>query len=375
MLTDISTVTVHRRDDEGEEDLIYLRSFRALKVALNDWRSFSSDTLGFNVVTPQHKTRTFKQYPFELDPPAHTAFRAAIDPFFKRPLTPAYAADIARHVGTAIDGLLAADSLDVTPDFAFPLQSRALATLLAMPDEEAEVWLSWDTNVFGAIRPGDPPVQDKADALVAYVADKTDNAARYPGSLFDDLTRVTIEGRPLTRDERLGVAHISFAGGRDTVIDLLAGIVALYAHDPGAMEAIRHDPGLAHSATEELLRFISPLRLLARTCPHGGEAGGQSVAPGQRLGMCYGRANRDPAAFDEPDAFRIDRKPNPHLAFGSGPHSCLGNAHARLVARTLLTELARRATRIEILDSVPRAEESPSDVQGLRFDRLIVRAR
>jgi cytochrome P450 len=374
-MSDISTIAVHRRDDEGEEDLVYLRSFRALKVALNDWRSFSSDTLGFNVVTPQHRTRTFKQYPFELDPPAHTALRAAIDPFFKRPLTPAYAAEIARHVGAAIDGLLAADSVDVTPDFAFPLQSRTLTTLLAMPEDEAEVWLSWGTNVFGAARPGDPPVQDKADALVAYVTDKTDNAALYPGSLFDELARITVDGRPLTRDERLGVAHISFSGGRDTVIDLLAGIVALYAQDPAAMEAIRRDPTLVPSATEELLRYISPLRLLARTCPHGGEAGGRPIAPGQRLGMCYGRANRDPAVFDQPDQIRLDRKPNPHLAFGSGPHSCLGNAHARLVARTLLTELARRAERVEVVEAVPHPEPGPHDVQGLRFDRLIVRAR
>jgi cytochrome P450 len=264
--------------------------------------------------------------------------------------------------------------VNVTPDFAFPLQSRTLTTLLAMPEEEAEVWLSWGTNVFGAARPGDPPVQDRADALVAYVTDKTDNAARYPGSLFDELARVTIEGRALTRDERLGVAHISFSGGRDTVIDLLAGIVALYAHDPAAMASIRRDPALAPSATEELLRFISPLRLLARTCPHGGEAGGQPVAAGQRLGMCYGRANRDPSVFAEPDVIHLDRKPNPHLAFGSGPHACLGNAHARLVARTLLSELARRVSAFEILEAVPHPEPAPQDVHGLRFDRLVVRA-
>lgn len=374
-MTDISTVTIHREDAEGAEDLVYLRSFRALKVALNDWRSFSSDTLGFNVVTPQHRTRTFRQYPFELDPPAHTAFRAAIDPFFKRPLTPDYAATIARQVGAAIDGLLAADSVDIWPGFAFPLQSRTLATLLAMPEDEAEVWLSWGINVFGATRPGDAPVQDRADALVAYVTDQTDHADRHPGSLFDELSRLTVDGRPLTRDERLGVAHISFSGGRDTLIDLLAGVVALFAHDPGAMAAIRRDPALAAPATEELLRYISPLRLLARTCPAGAQAGGQDIAPGQRLGMCYGRANRDPAVFEDPDAIRLDRRPNPHLAFGSGPHSCLGNAHARLVARTLLADLARRAERIDILQAVPHPEAGPHDVQALRFDRLIVRAR
>jgi cytochrome P450 len=374
-MTDISTITIHRADPEGNEDVVYLRSFRALKVALNDWRSFSSDTLGFNVVTPQNKTRSFKQYPFELDPPAHTAFRAAIDPFFKRPLTPGYAADIARHVGTALDRLFAADSVDVTPDFSLPLQSMTLTTLLAMPEPEAEVWVTWGTNVFGNLRSGDPPEQARADALVDYVTAQTDTADRYPGSLFDELSRITIDGRPLSRDERLGVAHISFSGGRETVIALLTGIVALYAQDPAAMAAIRQNPALAQSATEELLRHISPLRLLARTCPHGGEAGGMPVAPGQRLGLCYGRANRDPAVFADPDTIRLDRKPNPHLALGSGPHACLGNAHARLVARVLLTELAARATRIDILDAVPSPENGPHDVQSLRFERLLVRAR
>ncbi|MCC5973965.1 MAG: cytochrome P450 [Rubellimicrobium sp.] len=374
-MTNLSTVTIHRKDDAGVEDLVYLRSYRALKVALNDWRTFSSDTLGFNVVTPQHVTRSFKQYPFELDPPEHTAFRAAIDPFFKRPLTAPYAAEIARQVGAAVDHLLSADHVDVTPGFSLPLQSRTLTTLLAMPEAEADLWVTWGINVFGNLRHGDPPEQERADALVTYVTEQTDNPARYPGSLFDELSRLTIAGRPLSRDERLGVAHISFSGGRETLIALLTGIVALFAREPAAKEAIRRDPALAQSATEELLRVISPLRLLARTCPHGGDAGGVTVAPGQRLGMCYGRANRDPAVFADPDQVRLDRKPNPHLAFGSGPHACLGNAHARLVARTVLVELARRAKRIEILEAAPEAEAAPHDVQGLRFERLVVRAR
>ena len=374
-MTDLSTVTIRRSDEEGEEDVVFVRGFRALKVALNDWRTFSSDTLGMNVVTPQHKTRAFKQYPFELDPPAHTAFRAAIDPFFKRALTADYAAAIARQVSDAVDGLVSGAPVEVMPGFSLPLQGRALTTLLGMPETEAEVWEGWGLNVFGARRPGDPPEQDRADALVDYVARMTDNAADHPGSLFDALSRITVEGRPLTRNERMGVAHISFAGGRDTVISLLTGIVALYAQDPAAMAAVRADPALAQSATEELLRVISPLRLLARTCPHGGQAGDTPVAPGQRIGLCYGRANRDPAVFDAPDSIRLDRRPNPHLAFGSGPHACLGNAHARLLGRTVLTALAARGRMIEVVEAVPEPETGPADVQGLRFERLVVRAR
>ncbi len=374
-MTDLSTVTIRRQDPEGDEDIIFVRGFRALKTALNDWRTFSSDTHGFNVVTPQDKTRDFKQYPFELDPPEHTEVRAAIDPFFKRPLTADYAGVIGRQVSQAIDSLLAAERTDVTPEFSLPLQSRALTTLLGMPESEGDLWVRWGTNVFGALRAGDPPDQGRADALVAYVTEMTDRAAEFPGSLFDALSRVMVGDRPLSRDERLGVAHISFSGGRDTVIAMLTGIVALYAKDPAAMAAIRENPALAMPATEELLRVISPLRVLARTCPHGGQIGETPVAPGQRIALCYGRANRDPAVFAEPDAIRLDRKPNPHLAFGSGPHACLGNAHARLLARSLLVELARRATQIDILDAVPDPETGTGDVHGLRFERLVVAAR
>lgn len=374
-MTSLSTVTIRRSDPEGDEDLVFVRGYRALKAALNDWRTFSSDTLGMNVVTPQNRTRDFKQYPFELDPPDHTAFRAAIDPFFKRPLTAPYAAAISRQTAEALAGLLSDRPVDVTPDFSLPLQGRALATLLGLPEAEAEVWRNWGTNVFGARTGAESPDQRRADALVDYVARMTDRADDHPGSLFDELSRVRIGDRPLTRDERMGVAHISFAGGRDTVIALLTAIVALYALDPQARTAIRDDPALVPQATEELLRVVSPLRLLARTCPHGGAVGEAAVAPGQRLGMCYGRANRDPAVFDAPDEIRLDRKPNPHLAFGSGPHVCLGNAHARLLARTLLSELAQRATAIEVVEAVPQPEDGPADVEGLRFLRLVVRAR
>lgn len=365
-MTDVSTITVRRHDPAGDEAVVFVRGFRALKVALNDWRTFSSNTHGFLVLTPQDTTRTFRQYPFEFDPPEHTALRAIIEPFYKRSLTPEYAARIQRHISAAVSALLAAPHVDVTPGFSLPLQSKALTVLLEMPESEADVWVHLGTDVFLAGR---------ADALVAYLEEQTDRADREEtNSIFGVLKRLTLNGRPLSRDERLGFAHVTFAGGRDTVISMITGILALFATDPAAMEAIRRNPSLTASATEELLRFISPLRVLTRVCPHGGSVEDVSVAPGQRIALCYGRANRDPATFADPDTFHIDRKPNPHLAFGSGPHSCLGNAHARLIARQLMTELASRVSRIEVLEATPHPEDSPFDVESLRYERLVVRA-
>ena len=371
------TVILTRQDAErGPEEVVFVRSYRALRGALNDWRSFSSDTLGFNVLSPQDKTRSFKQYPFELDPPEHGALRAVVEPFFKRPLEPGYAERMQGHVSASVDALLAARRMEVTEEFSFPLQSRALTVLLDMPVEEAEIWLGWGIHVFGAPATTFTPDLAKADVLVNYVESRTDAAESLPeGSLFAVLARARVNGeRPLTRDERLGFAHIAFSGGRDTVINMITGIVALFARRPDVKAAIAADPALANPATEELIRLISPLRILTRTCPHGGVVDGVSVAPGQRLAMCYGNASHDPTVFPEPETFVLGRKPNPHLAFGAGPHTCLGNAHARLIARQLMVDLARRVGGIEVLEEEPEDESGPFAVEGLRFNRLVVRA-
>ena len=140
-MTDVSTVTITRHDPDGDEDLVFVRGYRAMRIALNDWRTFSSDTHGFLVLTPQDKTRSSKQYPFELDPPDHTKFRAAVEPFFKRPLDPAYAAQLQPHVTAAVTQLLSGSHIDVTADFSLPLQSLALTVLLDMPRGEADNWV------------------------------------------------------------------------------------------------------------------------------------------------------------------------------------------------------------------------------------------
>lgn len=371
------TVILTRQDSErGPEEVVFVRGYRALRTALNDWRSFSSDTLGFNVLSPQDKTRPFKQYPFELDPPDHGALRAVVEPFFKRPLEPGYAEALQRHVSASVTTLLAAPQMDVTEEFSFPLQSRALTVLLDMPEEEADIWLGWGVHVFGAPATNFAPDLAKADVLLTYVESRTDAAESLPpGSLFAVLARAKVAGeRPLTRDERLGFAHIAFSGGRDTVINMITGIVALFAQRPDVKQAIAADPSLANPATEELIRLVSPLRILARTCPHGGVVDGVTVAPGQRLAMCYGNASHDPAVFPDPESFVLGRRPNPHLSFGAGPHTCLGNAHARLLARQLMIELASRVQAIEVLEQVPEDESGPFSVEGLRFRRLVVRA-
>ena len=104
---------------------------------------------------------------------------------------------------------------------------------------------------------------------------------------------------------------------------------------------------------------------LGRICREGASIEGVTVAPGQRVALCYGRANRDPDVFADPDQIIPDRRPNPHVGFGSGPHSCPGSAHARLLSRTVMQTLARRVTALTLSE-----RDAPN---GMTFEKLWVR--
>jgi cytochrome P450 len=349
-----------RREPEDGDDIIYVQSYRELRQTARDWAAFSNDALGRIQIPAEDKTRTFRQYPIETDPPVHTAYRALVQDMFNKPFDPAYAALIEALVDRMVTEALAQGEVEIVEGFALPLQSRALTHLLGMPMSEADLWTGWGLHVFRAEQGYD---LERAGRLVDYIADRLDRAELWPGSLFAYLRRATFEGRPLTRDEQMGMAHLVFAGGRDTVIRLISGGIAYLAQNPAALARLKAEPGLAVTATEELVRYLSPLPYLGRICRAGAAIDGVAVAGGQRVALCYAEANRDPEVFAEPDQIIPDRRPNPHVGFGSGPHSCLGSAHARLLSRTVMLTLARHVTTLT-------AAEVPKDLQ---FESLRVR--
>ena len=352
------------------EDIILVRGLRDLRRVCMDWAHFSNDVLGRIQIPAEDQTRDFRQYPIEFDPPAHGNWRALVDSMFARPRTPEFEARISDLVSWMVADLRARGGGEIVRDFALPLQSRALAVLLDMPLSEGDLWASWGFHVFRSEGEND---LDRAGALVRYL-ERTLDAATGDDSFFGRLQRMTIDGRPLTRHEQLGFAHLVFAGGRDTVINLISGGIGYLARNPAIFARLKTEPTLAVSATEELVRFISPLSLLGRVCPGGGQIKDTTVQPGQRIGLCLAQANRDPAIFDDPDTIRIDRNPNPHVAFGSGPHTCLGNAHARLLSRTVLTEFATAFDRLEVVEATERTFDPRVGVSGLHFSRLVINA-
>ena len=353
---------------QGEEIPMILRH-ADVRAACKDWETFSSDA-PFRVPIPSEEDlRTMRQLPIEVNPPEHKEYRKLIDSFFKRPKLPEFFKMVEQLTERLLDEASSQDSIEVVRDFALPLQSHALTYLLDVPETEAETWISWGIHVFH-----DPDSDEEDIGLEPYLHQQFDKAEANPGDdFFSALTKATYQDRPLTRDEMMGFANLVFAGGRDTVIHTITGIIAYFAEHPEALTALREEPKKITHAVEEFFRVISPITHLGRVCPETTDVHGVTVPPDGRVSLCWSSANRDEEVFENPHEVQLDRKPNPHVAFGFGTHLCLGAAHARLLARTLINALAQRSAKLTILDAVPHIENQATYTRANGYDSLTVR--
>ena len=353
---------------QGEPIPMILR-YRDLRLAAKDWKQFSSD-VPFRVPIPSEEDwRSVRQLPIETDPPEHTDYRAIVEPIFRRPTLPDVIERIQGLVRSVVMDALGRASLEVVREFSLPLQSRALTALLNVPESEADTWIGWGIHVFR-----DGVGSEKGTMLEQYIHARLDQAEAAPGGdFFSALIRADFRGRKLTREEMVGFANLAFAGGRDTIIQSVTCILAYVAEHPETLDFLRADPERLISATEEFVRVISPLTHIGRVCKQGGVAMGVPVPPGGRVSLCWASANRDASVFPDPDIVRLDRTPNQHVGFGSGPHNCLGAPHARLVLRTLLQVLCEQVERVDVLEAVPHVEKTAGYERIVGYERLIAR--
>jgi cytochrome P450 len=157
----------------------------------------------------------------------------------------------------------------------------------------------------------------------------------------------------LSEEEAVGICMTMLFGGQETTTNLIGnGLLTLLRH-PGQFRRLQHDPSLVPSAIEELLRYESPVQNVVRLALEDLEIAGTQIRKGQRIILCLGAANRDPAQFPDPDRFDMTRPDNLHVAFGYGIHYCLGAQLARLEARAAFTTILRRLPNIRLVSDVP----------------------
>jgi cytochrome P450 len=196
---------------------------------------------------------------------------------------------------------------------------------------------------------------------VAIIEDRRSNPTDDLASL---LANGKVNGDPMGMMETLGSFLITFTAGHDTTKNALASGIHALAERPAEFEKLRRNPHLVPSAVEEILRWTSPVNYMKRVVAEDLEFRGQKLRKGENLVLFYASANRDEAVFKDPYTFRIDRDPNPHLAFGIGEHFCLGAHLARQSQRALLRELIRQIDVLELAGDP--VQISSSFVVGLK---------
>ncbi len=354
---------------QGEELPMILRHADVQRAA-KDWDTFSSDA-PFRVPIPSEENlRTMRQLPIETNPPEHTEYRAIVEPFFKRSRTPEVVGRVAAMMDRLLAEALERESTEVVSEFALPVQCHALTYLLNVSEDEAERWIGWGIHVFDK----EGGTEGQLDTtLEDYLQERFDRALLEPGEdFFSALTRATYQGQPLTRDEMMGFANLIFYVWGYTVIYTISSIFAHIAENPDALEFLRETPKRITNATEEFFRVISPLTHIGRVCPVETDVLGETVPPDGRVSLCWASANRDETVFESPEEVRLDRKPNPHVAFGAGAHFCLGAAHARMLVKTLLQKLCEQVGSVELIEAQKHVENEARFRREVGYDALRV---
>lgn len=341
-----------------------------VREAAKDWNTFSSDA-PFRVPIPSEEAvRTMRQLPIETNPPEHTEYRAIVEPFFQRAKLPDVIAKVEALIAEKLTEAVSRESLEVVNDFALPIQSRALTYLLNVPESEAATWIGWGIHVF-KVTGGE---FKKGTILEDYLHAQFDRAQANPGDdFFSALTQATYQGRRLTREEMMGFGNLAFAGGRDTIIHSISSILAYFGSHPEALDFLREDPKRVVLAGEEFFRVFMPLTHIGRVCPVETNVHGMTVPAGGRVSLGWASANLDETVFEAPGEVRLDRKPNPHLSFGFGPHLCLGAPHARLIVRSLLLAMSQRVAKVTVLEAKLNIEREAKYQRPNGYESLVVR--
>ncbi len=306
----------------------------------------------------------------DMDDPEHSRRRKLVSSGF----TPRKIRDIEDHVGMVcdliIDRVCTLGTCDFVRDIAAPLPMILIGDMLGIAPEDRDDLLRWSDVMLSALGSSDPNAMiDAAGAFneyTTYIGNVIED--RRSSGKQDDLTgtlvHAIVEGDYLDDASLVHETLLILIGGDETTRHVISGGYYELLTHPEQLEMLAHNPTLMNSAVEECLRWVSPIKNMARTAAHDTEVQGQTIGKGQKLLLLYPSANRDERQFDRPDEFDIKRSPNDHIAFGFGPHFCMGNQLARLELRVMFSKLLSRLPDLHLIDPTEPLRRFANFVSG-----------
>jgi cytochrome P450 len=339
---------------------------RAVQEALQDWRTFSSKSV--TALDPDPK---FLWIPEMLDPPVHTQWRRLLGREFSPNAVAAREPEIRRVAVEMIDQLKDTGGADVLDEFARRFPTLIFMRLMGLPEEDLDKFLDWVHNMVHLSYEQDPDRSRQLAAITAASAYFDEQIALRRKAPRDDLLSRAmtweIDGKPISDGDMHAFCVLMFQAGLDTVPISVGWALYHFATHSEQRKAIVTDPSLIPTSVEEILRVYSFV-IPARKATKDVEIGGCPVKSGDMVMLPLAVSNRDPERYENPLEVDLNRKTSNHIAFGSGPHRCLGSHLARLELTVAIEEWHKRIPEYRIADG--QELEETGNMYGIKSLRL-----
>jgi len=309
--------------------------------------------------------------PLALDPPDHTRYRQPLAPLFAPGPVARREPELRRVCAELVDRFATAGRSDLVVDLARPFPTTVFVSMLGLPLAEATTFEQWNHDLTHAYH--DPEIRKKAARSIIEYLDDVVSARQKENpddreDLLSALVRAEVDGRLLDHEELVDYAFTLFVAGLDTVTGMLGFTFCCLATRPDIRTRLLAEPKLVRGAVEEFLRAHAIINT-ARVVTQDVTFAGVDMRAGDRLLLSTALASRDPEEVDQPDVVLVDREVNRHLAFGAGPHRCVGSHLARLELAIAIDEVLARIPDFHLAPG-----EEPVIHAGGSFgiDRLVV---
>lgn len=284
-----------------------------------------------------------------MDEPEHHIHRSIVFKAFRPKLLLRWENELVRPLAQElVDSFAGAGRADLVRRFTFALPVRVIARILGLPQRDAQRFQQWSIEVISIGTNWDRGMA-AFNALRDYFAELVEQRRRDPqDDLITELVQAEVDGQRLSDEEVFAFLRLLLPAGIETTYRSLGNLLYALLIHPDQLETVRLNPGLIPQAVEEGLRWEPPIFNTGRISTRDSRLGGIDIPAGSVVTLFIGAANRDETVFADPDTFDIHRKPNPHLAFAIGAHSCLGMHLARMENRIALEVILQRLPQLRL---------------------------